>query len=77
MRKKGNFTDSENGMFVGVKQAGLSVSETADLLEFPLTAISMVYRKRPKKEKLTSEWQLCRQKCLVDVRGQMRNSKLV
>lgn len=50
MRKKGNVPDSESGMFVGVKQAGLSGSETADLLEFPLTAISMVQKTAKKRE---------------------------
>jgi len=44
MEKKGDFCDFERGMFVGVRQAGLSISETADLLGFSRTTISRVYR---------------------------------
>jgi len=38
---------------------------------------SRVYREWSKKEKISSEWQLCGQKCLVDVRGQRRMVRLV
>ncbi len=38
MGKKGDLSDFEHGM------AGLSISKTADLLEFSCTTISRVYR---------------------------------
>ncbi len=46
-------------MVVGARRAGLSISETADLLGFSHTTISRVYRERSEKEKISSERQLC------------------
>ena len=57
-------------MVVGARRAGLSFSETADLLGFSCTTISRVYRERSENEKISSERQLCERKCLVDVRGE-------
>ncbi len=65
MGKKGDLSDFERGMVVGVRQAALSISKTADLLGFPCTTISRVYREWYEKEKISSEWQLCGRKCLV------------
>uniref|UniRef100_A0AAR2KBC0 Tc3 transposase DNA binding domain-containing protein n=1 Tax=Pygocentrus nattereri TaxID=42514 RepID=A0AAR2KBC0_PYGNA len=76
MGKKGDLSDSERGMVVGARRAGLSISETADLLGFSRTTISRVYRERSEKEKISSERQLCGRKCLVDVRGQRRMGRL-
>ncbi len=70
MGKKGDLSDFERGMVVGPRRAGLSISQTADLLGFSHTTISSVYREWSEKEKISSEWQLCEQKCLVDVRGE-------
>uniref|UniRef100_A0A9J8CAX5 Uncharacterized protein n=1 Tax=Cyprinus carpio carpio TaxID=630221 RepID=A0A9J8CAX5_CYPCA len=42
----------EHGMVVGARQAGPSISKTVDLLGF--------------SQKISSEWQLCGRKCLVD-----------
>ncbi len=51
MGKKGDLSDFERGMVVGARRAGLSISETADLLGFSHTTISRVYRELSKKRK--------------------------
>ncbi len=77
MGKKQDLSDFELGMVVGARRAGLNISKTADLLEFSRTTVSRVYREWYEKNKISSEWQFCGQKCLVDVRGQRRMGRLV
>ena len=55
---------------VGARPGGLNISENADLLGFPRTTVSRVCREWCKKEKTFSEQQFCRQKCIVNERGQ-------
>ncbi len=77
MGKEGDLSDFERGMVVGARRAGLNISKTADLQGFSRTTISRVYRDGSGKENISSEWQLCGRKCLVDVRGQRRMGRLV
>ncbi len=46
-------------------------------LIFTHNHISRIYREWSEKEKISSEWQLCGQKCLVDVRDQRKMGRLV
>ncbi len=77
MGKKGDLSDSERGMVVGARRAGLSISKTADLLGFSRKTFSRVYRELYAQDKISSERQLCGWKYLVDVRGQRRLGRLV
>ncbi len=77
MGKKGDLSDFERGMVVGDRRAGLSISKTAGLLGFSPATISRVYKEWSKKEKISSERQLCGRKCLVDVRRPRRMDRLV
>ena len=71
MGKKVDSSDFERGMGAGARRAGLSISETADLLGFSHTQPSL-YREWSEKQKRSSEWQLCRQNALLilEVRGE-------
>ncbi len=77
MGKKGDLSDFECGMVVGARWAGLSISETADLLGFSRTTISRVSREWSEKEKISSEQQFSVRTCLVGTRGQRTMVRLV
>ncbi len=74
MRKKGDLSDFERGMVVGVRHAGLSISETADLLGLSCTTISRVTENGLKKRKYTVNGSCVDENALLmsEVRGEGR-----
>uniref|UniRef100_A0A3B3QF02 Transposase Tc1-like domain-containing protein n=1 Tax=Paramormyrops kingsleyae TaxID=1676925 RepID=A0A3B3QF02_9TELE len=77
MGKKGDLSNFERGMVVGARRAGLSISQSAQLLGFSRTSISWVYKEWCAKGKTSSMRQSCGGKCLVDARGQRRMGRLI
>jgi len=77
MGKKLDLSDFERGMVVGARRAGLSISQSAQLLGLSLTTISRVYKEWCEKGKTFSMQQSCGRKCLVDARGQKRMGRLI
>jgi len=67
-------------MVVGSRWAGLSISQSAQLLGFSRTTICRVYKEKGngvKREKTSSMRQSCGRKSLVDARGQRRMGQLI
>lgn len=55
MQTKHQNGEFERGVVVGARGAGLSILETANLLEFSQTTISMIYREWSGKRKYPEE----------------------
>jgi len=64
-------------MVVGARRAGLSISQSAQLLGFSRATISRVYKEWCEKVKTSSMRQPCGRKCCVDARGQRRMGRLI
>ena len=73
---KCDLSDFDRGMIVGARQGALNISKTADLLRLSLTQSLEVAENHAKnKKKTSSEQQFCRQKCVVNERGQWRKGQ--
>lgn len=77
MGKKSDLSAFDRGLVVGARRAGLSVSETAELLGFSRTTVSRVFTEWREKEKTSSERHFCGRKRLVNEKGQRRMARLV
>lgn len=67
----------EHGMVVGARRAGLSISQSAQLLGSSRTIIYRVYKEWCDKGKTSSMRQSSGRKFLVDARGQRRMDRLI
>uniref|UniRef100_A0A4W5NIU3 Acidic leucine-rich nuclear phosphoprotein 32 family member n=1 Tax=Hucho hucho TaxID=62062 RepID=A0A4W5NIU3_9TELE len=77
MGKKRDLRDFERSMIVGSRRAGSSISQTAALLGFSRTTVSVVYREWRDKQKTSSQRQSSGRKQLVDKKGRRRLERIV
>uniref|UniRef100_A0A4W5R9C3 Acidic leucine-rich nuclear phosphoprotein 32 family member n=1 Tax=Hucho hucho TaxID=62062 RepID=A0A4W5R9C3_9TELE len=77
MGKKSDLREFERGMIVGARRAGSSISQTAALLGFSRTTVSVVYREWRDKQKTSSQRQSSGRKQLVDKKGRRRLERIV
>lgn len=75
MGNKGDLSVFKHGMVVHTRWAGMSISETSDLLGFSHTQPSLGFNGL--KKKISSECQFCEYKYLVDAKDQRRMTRPV
>lgn len=77
MGKSRDFSEFERGMIVGARNAGCSLSQTANLLGCSRTAVSRVHREWCHKQKTSSDRGASGRKRLVDENGEKRLASML
>ncbi|XP_039876012.1 uncharacterized protein LOC120726477 [Simochromis diagramma] len=77
MGKSRDLSEFQRGMIVGARNAGCSISQTANLLGCSRTAVSRVHREWCQKQKTSSDRGASGRKRLVDENGEKRLERIV